>query len=473
VPSLGGDPFLVAADSQCPRFSPDSQKIAYLQGGKLYVSSVSMGSPVELLGESGLRIGSPPLWAPDGKHLLVAGSLDGGAEEWWAVPAEGGPPQSMHAAGQFSKVGLVLLPSEGWDWSGSHIVTYHDTDMDLYRVPVDLASLQVTAPPERLTFGSGIEYAPAGSTDGKIAFTDVRQDRNIAGLKLDPQTGAAIGELEELTSAESSETAPDIVHDRLVYMSNRWGTRDIWTKDLASGKEANLTNDTAEQWQPVLSADGERVAYLIYEEGRQAIYARPFTGEVGRSLCADCGQPRSWSPDGRFLLYERGEPDAIHALELETGKQTKILSMEGSAVDEARFSPDGEWLVFRAPGGEAGLFVARFHQDQPVSRPEWIEAVGDKSAALPTWGGDGNTVYFTSGRLGSPDIWMQRLEPVTKHPRGEPQLIRRFPFMRHSIAAMAPNQQRLAATRERLVFPLSELGGSVWLMEPRPQQPSR
>ena len=28
-------------------------------------------------------------------------------------------------------------------------------------------------------------------------------------------------------------------------------------------------------------------------------------------------------------------------------------------------------------------------------------------------------------------------------------------------------ERRLAATRDRLVFPMSELAGSVWLMEPQ------
>jgi hypothetical protein len=39
--------------------------------------------------------------------------------------------------------------------------------------------------------------------------------------------------------------------------------------------------------------------------------------------------------------------------------------------------------------------------------------------------------------------------------------------MRHSIQLMDPRERRLAASRDRLVFPMSELAGSVWLMEPR------
>jgi hypothetical protein len=42
--------------------------------------------------------------------------------------------------------------------------------------------------------------------------------------------------------------------------------------------------------------------------------------------------------------------------------------------------------------------------------------------------------------------------------------------MRNSIAMKDPKERRLSATRDRLVFPMSELAGSVWLMEPRATQ---
>ena len=235
--------------------------------------------------------------------------------------------------------------------------------------------------------------------------------------------------MEKLTDTEARDTGSDISPDgrRLVYISNREGALDVWAKDLVTGKEANLSGDSAEQWMPVLSPDGERVAYLAREDGKQAIYVRPFAGGIGKPLCADCGRPRSWTPDGRFLLYDRGDPAATEVLEVATGKQSPILRADGFGLDSARVSPDGKWIAFHATGGDARLLIAPFHGDQPIPRTEWIGLMKDDSAALPTWSADGNTLYFTSGRTGSSDIWMQRLEPAAKHAAGEANWCGGFP----------------------------------------------
>jgi Tol biopolymer transport system component len=335
-------------------------------------------------------------------------------------------------------------------------------------LPVDLQALRVSGPPERITFGSGIEALPSGSADGKIAFTDVRQDRNIYELRLDASTGLAVGDPSKLTVAESRDTGSDFSLDanRLAYISNRDGAFDIWTLDLKSGKESNLSNDVPRQWLPVLSPDGEQIAYLTWEEGKPAIYTRPFAGGVGRPLCSDCGLPRSWSPDGLFLLFDRAEPAAIHAFELETSEHAAVLTTPGG-VSHARLSPDGKWVAFRVRGAEAGLRIAPFRGAEAIPEQEWVAFPRDDSAAIPTWSADGNILYFTSGRAGTMDIWMQRLEPAAKRPAGEAEMVRRFPFMRHSIQLMEPDERRLAAAGDRLVFPISEAAGSIWLMEPR------
>jgi Tol biopolymer transport system component len=467
VPALGGDAFVVAENGYAPRFSPDGKSIAYLSGGKLYHSPISMGKPVEMLSGFEFEELSPPLWTPDGSHLVVVGGRGKDPDDWWAVPLDGSEPKSLHATEAFAQAGLALQQSEAWSWSGSHIVV--DNDGELYRVAVDLRALRVSAPPERLTFGTGLEALPSGSADGKIAFTDVRQDRNIFELRLDPSTGLATGNLEKLTIAESRDTGSDISLDarRLAYISNREGALDIWTRDLTTGKDTNLSNDAAEQWLPVLSPNGERIAYLAYEQGEAAIYVRPFAGGVGRPLCADCGWPRSWSPDGRFLLFDRGDPASVHALEVETGNHAPILSSPSEGADSARISPDGQWVAFHATGGKAGLRIAPFRGNEAIPEQEWIKLPFDDSAGLPAWAAGGDILYFTSGRAGTMDIWMQRLEPSTKRPTGEAQVVQRFPFMRHSLQLMDPKERRLAATRDRLVFPMSELDGSIWVMEPR------
>ena len=51
--------------------------------------------------------------------------------------------------------------------------------------------------------------------------------------------------------------------------------------------------------------------------------------------------------------------------------------------------------------------------------------------------------------------------------RGEAQVVRRFPTLRHSLDLMSFNDRQLSFGGGKLYFPMSELDGDVWLMRPR------
>ncbi len=466
IPALGGDPYLVAADAADPSFGPDGKTVAYRKRGKLYFSPVSMGEPVELLAD--FSAVGPPVWSPDGSHVLCHASREGEPSDWWAAPIDGSEPKPLDARKAYQEAGISFPYPEAWSWSLSGPLL--GSTGELFRVPVDTGSWKVSGPPERLTFGSGLEVLPSGSEDGKIAFMDVSQRRDVWSLALNPRTGGVTGDPVRLTQSEANDTSSVVSADskRLVYISDRWGRSDLWTKDLETGKESNLSNDSARQRYPLLMADGERVAYLTRENGKPAIYVRPYGGGVGRRLCDDCGVPRSGSTDGRFLLYDRAESESVNVLDVETGDRRAALAGDGLRVSKGRVSRDGRWLAcrVRGPGEAARLMIAPFRGMESIPRQEWIEISSHASDTEPVWNHQGTIVYFISGRAGSFDIWMQRLEPETKQPRGEPQIVKRFPRTRHSMGLMTAEDRRLSVSRDRLVFPMSELGSAVWLMEP-------
>ena len=466
IPALGGDPYLVAEDAANPSFGPDGKTVAYRKRGKLYFSPVSMGEPVELMAD--FSAVGPQVWSPDGSHVLCHASRGGEPSDWWAAPIDGSEPKPLDARKAYREAGISFPYPEAWSWSLSGPLL--GSDGELFRVPVDTGSWKVAGPPERLTFGSGLEALPSGSEDGKIAFMDVTQRRDVWSLALNPRTGGVAGDPVRLTRSEANDTSSVVSADskRLVYISDRWGRTDLWTKDLETGKESNLSNDSARQRYPLLMADGERVAYLTRENGKPAIYVRPYGGGVGRRLCDDCGVPRSGSTDGRFLLYDRAESESVNVLDVETGDRRAALAGDGLRVSMGRVSRDGRWLAcrVRGPGEAARLMVAPFRGMESIPREEWIEISSHASDTEPVWNHQGTIVYFISGRAGSFDIWMQRLEPEMKQPRGEPQIVKRFPRTRHSMGLMTAEDRRLSVSRDRLVFPMSELGSAVWLMEP-------
>jgi Tol biopolymer transport system component len=377
----------------------------------------------------------------------------------------------MGAKDVFEKAGLlfiVALEAATWDGAGPIV----SSQGDLWRVPVSTTTWKVSRPPERLTFGSGIEAGIGASGSGRIAFTSIQERQNIWSLAIDTATGGGLGEFVQLTGSDASDVSCDYAldADRMVYISNRWGNTDIWTRDFRSGKEANLTNDAAHQQQPIISRDGSQVAYLTQEEDKPAIYVRPFDGGVGGRVCSDCGGPRAWSPDKKFILYQRADSGATHLLNVENGETTEILKAAEGKIVSARFSPDGRWIAFRRELADrkGALLAAPFRGEQAVSESQWVEIVSAEHVNdKPRWGPNGNILYFLSNRERNLGIWMQRLDSNTKKPLGEPESLRQFPFIRQSLETMDFVSMELAVGRNRLVLPVGELTGSIWLMEPK------
>jgi Tol biopolymer transport system component len=250
----------------------------------------------------------------------------------------------------------------------------------------------------------------------------------------------------------------------LVYISNRWAQRDIWTKDLATGVEANISRDSAEQRSPRLSPNGDQVAYLVEEQGKQAVYLRPFAGGAGQPVCEDCGTPRGWTPDGRYILYSREH--GLYLLEAATGQTSLLAGAADAPVTDAALSTDGAWLAFRSTGNNSGLFAAPVGSRESVEPESWRLVVADADASRPAWSADGRTLYYTSSSTGSRDIWAIALD-ADKNAAGEPQLVRRFPNMRHSLDLMSLDDRQLSFGGGKLYFPMSELSGDIWLMAPR------
>ena len=103
IPAFGGEARLLARSGLHPRFSPDGSQVAYWVGdenvanvvpgsGAVFVVAVAGGQPRRVA--SNFTSARYPIWAPDGKHLLLVGYTSGKAYEssaidWWLVDING------------------------------------------------------------------------------------------------------------------------------------------------------------------------------------------------------------------------------------------------------------------------------------------------------------------------------------------------------------------------------------------------
>ena len=86
------------------------------------------------------------------------------------------------------------------------------------------------------------------------------------------------------------------------------GGGDVWLLNLTrNGLATRFTFHAATDGQPLWSPDGSRIVFISNRTGNFDLYQKTSSGAGGEDLLlADKGDSfvDSWSPDGRFLLYE-------------------------------------------------------------------------------------------------------------------------------------------------------------------------
>lgn len=147
------------------------------------------------------------------------------------------------------------------------------------------------------------------------------------------------GELVQLTREERWEfLEPDWSPDgsQIAFVSDRDGSYEIYTMELASMKVRRLTSDTIPDRWPTWSPDGRRIAFSKrVSPGCSAIFLMQVDGGRPAQLTkgVGCDGGPTWSPDGRQIAYhsnEEGNFD-IHVIDSGGGNPRRLT--RGRASD--------------------------------------------------------------------------------------------------------------------------------------------
>ena len=418
-----------------PFWSPDSRFIGFFADGKLKKIDISGGSPFTLADAPAGRGGA---WSEDGVIVFAANIL---------------PPLLRVAAGGGPVSEVTELDAEGvqrshrWPWflPGGQRFLFHSSRIGAadQASTIYLGSLD-GEPPTSLMSSANHAVFSAGHL--LFANQDILLARRfkaatatlhdqpqplLDGVARDPQvsrgkfSASADGRLAYLPGSGAKLSSlvwyertgqrlnpvgdPDYFVDvalsvdettAAVSLGGDLRTTDIWLYDLARNLPTRFTFAREFDGVPLWSPDGGQIAFGSNRSGNIAIFRKAVSGLEQAESLVDTGSlamPRSWSLDGRSLLYvssDSGTLEDLWVLPLDAdgghGEPELYLRTEVNERD-GQFSPDEHWVAYMSDeSGRFEVYVAPF--PNPTGRVQ----ISTEGGRYPLWRGDGREIFYST-----------------------------------------------------------------------------
>jgi tricorn protease len=400
-----------SAQTRLLRF-PDivqGRDVVFCYGGDLWRASANGGRATRLTAHPGQEVF--PKFSPDGKWIAFTGQYDGD-EQVYVIPATGGEPKQL----TYYPAHGPLAPRWGFDnqvygWTADNAILFRSLrDADGGRTLGKLYTVAMEGglpkPLPMPTAGAG-DLAPDGK---KIVysplFRDFRTWKRYQGgwaqdlFIFDLQSH----DVRNIASSVRTERDPMWIGDKIYFVSDRDGTLNLYSYDLATEKVEQRTS--SKEWD-VRWASSDNKRWIVYElNGELTVYdtqssqAKAIAIEVpddglsrrpSRYSAAGSVEDFELSPKGeRALFVARGD---VFTAPIEKGP-TRNLTNSSDAHDRiARWSPDGSQIAFISDRtGEDQLYVV---SQDGTGEARQVTSGFESMLFAPAWSPDGKHIALS------------------------------------------------------------------------------
>lgn len=395
-------PFLAGESSgdRHPAFSPDGRWVAFRSerdGGGIFLADVA-GTSLRKLPSFGYH----PCWSPDARFVAFSSGTFSEPEDG---PARRG--SGLYAV-EVATGRLITLahPDEVYDavqpaWSphGFRIAYWsslRDGKRDVFTIPAQRKPGEALRPAP-VTRDDWIDWSPAWAADGRHLYFASDRDgtMNLWRIALDEKTGAVLGGPQPVRTPSSYSAQVSVFSDGrgLVYtrrtISSVLHAAELREDGVIAESVRPLTARGRQIREPEVQPGGALLSVRVQDPQEDILLLRPDGSEV-RRLTNDQHKDRNarWSPDGSYLVF---------------------LSNRGGAFEHWLLRPDGTGLRRIAPS----VPLTWVPEGALVAYP----LTGEPYCVVPAGGADCRPVRLPPGF--QPMVWSPDGRFVVGRPGGE------------------------------------------------------
>jgi serine/threonine-protein kinase len=207
------------------------------------------------------------------------------------------------------------------------------------------------------------------------------------------------GHEEPIEMPRHSYAVPRISPDGTrIALDARDSGNDIWIWDLARRTLSRLTNDPANDLNPLWTNDGRRIVFASSRNGNPNLYLQSADGTGTPERLTDSVLPQfptSISPDEkRIVLFELGTAPDILVVPLDGDRKAVPLFKTPSSELNGAISPDGRWLAYQS--NESGISEVYVRPFPNVDGGRWTISSGGGSR--PAWGAKSSELFYLDSK---------------------------------------------------------------------------
>jgi serine/threonine protein kinase/Tol biopolymer transport system component len=335
-----------------------------------------------------------PRFLPDGRHFLYLATTSPQFRASELATVYVGSLDSKERK-------LLLRVASNVAYARGHLLYLRERT--LMAQPFDTRRLELTG--EAFPLAERIQFDPSGSQgvfsaseNGVLAY----QAGEESGSRLTwfDRNGKLTGVLGDSARYTGVQISPD--GKKVAATVGIGGNQDIWIYDIARVLPTRFTFDPADERGAVWSPDNSRVVFSSSRKGNLDLYQKAANGAVNEDVLLQSNADKtasSWSPDGRFLLFDTFDPKTKYDVwvlpvpGVIAGDHKPFRFLQGEFNERyAQFSPDGRWIAYTSDeSGRSEIFVTSF----PGPGGKW--QISREGGFLPRWRRDGKEIFYLYG----------------------------------------------------------------------------